>query len=124
MVWTTRNYPQTMKTLPLRVRRKAVEIGNGLLADGYQVQRAIYIAVSMAREWAEHEQRLRNRNIHVVPHNNGWAVRRVCGTDTVFTEKARALSHAVELARADGVFVIAHDESGLIEAHIRITCRS
>jgi hypothetical protein len=124
MVWTTRNYPQTMKALPLRVRRKAVEFGNRLLADGYQVQRAVYIAVSMAREWAEHDQSLRERNIHVVPHNSGWAVRRVCGTDTVFNDKACALSYAVELARADGVYVIAHDEKGVIEAHIHITCRS
>jgi hypothetical protein len=124
MVWTTRNYPPTMKTLPLRVRRKAVEFGNRLLADGYQVQRAVYIAVSMAREWAEHDQTLRERNIHVVPHNSGWAVRRVCGSDTVFKDKACALSYAVELAQAEGVYVIAHDESGAIEAHIRITCRS
>ena len=124
MVWTTRNYPQSMKTLPVRVRRKAVEFGNKLLADGYQVQRAVYIAVSMAREWAEHDQRLRERNIHVVPHNSGWAVRRVCGADTVFCDKPTALSYAVELAREDGVYVIAHDESGMIEAHIHITCRS
>lgn len=124
MVWTTRNYPQTMKTLPVRIRRKAVELGNQLLMDGYQIQRAMNIAVSMAREWAEHGQTVRERNIHVVPHNLGWAVRRVCGPETVFADKPCALSYAVQLARDEGVYVIAHNERGTIDAHIRITCRS
>jgi hypothetical protein len=126
MVWSTRNYPPTMKTLPARVRRKAVDIGNKLLAEGYQVQRATYIAVSMAREWAEHDRLMRERNIHVIPHNAGWAVRHVQSQkpDIVFTDKRCALSYAVELARSEGVYVIAHDDSGAIEAHIRMTCRS
>ena len=124
MVWTTRNYPQKMKTLPVHVRRKAVELGNQLLSEGYQVQYAMNIAVSMAREWDEHSQSVRERNIHVIPHNLGWAVRRVCGPETTFTDKPCALSYAVELASADGVYVIAHDERGTIDAHIRITCRS
>ena len=124
MVWTTRNYPQTMKPLPLRIRRKAVELGNQLLADGYQVQRAITIAMSMAREWSEHDRTVRERNMHVVPHHNGWAVRRICGLEAVFTDKPCALSYAVERARSEGAYVIAHNETGLIDVHIRITCRS
>ena len=124
MVLTTRNYAQTMKTLPLRVRRKAVSLGNQLLAEGYPMQRAMSIAMSMAREWAEHHQSVRERNLHVVPHQRGWMVRRVCGPEMAFADKACALLYAVELARAEGVYVIAHDESGAIDAHIHITCRS
>jgi uncharacterized protein YdaT len=124
MVLTTRNYPQTMKALPPRVRRKAVELGNQFLAEGYQMQRAMIIAMSMAREWAEHRQAVRERNLHVVPHHRGWMVRRVCGPEMTFADKTCALSYAVEMARAEGVYVIAHDESGAIDAHIHITCRS
>lgn len=124
MSLTTRNYPQTIKTLPLRVRRKAVELGNQLLSEGYPIQRAMSIAVSMAREWGEHHQSIRERNIHVVPHHTGWAVRRVCGPEIMFPDKACALSYAVELARSEGVYVIAHNDRGTIDAHIHITCRS
>jgi hypothetical protein len=124
MVLTTRNYPPTMKALSPRVRRKAVELGNQLLAEGYPMQQAMIIATSIAKEWAEHRQTVRERNIHVVPHQRGWMVRRACGPGMSFDEKTRALSYAVELARAEGVYVIAHDESGAIDAQIHITCRS
>lgn len=123
MVWTTRNYPRSMKLLSLRVRRKAVEIGNALLAEGYNMKYATSIAMSMAREWSEHLPTVRERNIHVVPHHDGWAVRRVYSSrpDLIFSNKACALSYAVELAKPEGVYVIAHDEFGDIEAHIRLS---
>lgn len=122
MVWTTRNSPQPMKQLPDRIRRKALDIANALLAQGYQDRRATYIAVSMAREWAEHGRGLRERNVHVLPHDSGWSVCRAgdLQTQCLFLDKGCALSFAVELARAEGVVVIAHDESGAVEGHIHL----
>ena len=41
-----------MSHLPPRVRRKAIEIANALLAEGYDEGRAIPIAIAKAKEWA------------------------------------------------------------------------
>jgi len=34
MPWTTKDYPPAMKNLPVKVRNKAVEIANAILAEG------------------------------------------------------------------------------------------
>ncbi len=53
MPWSENDYPSSMKNLPKRVRNKAIEIANALLEEGYEEGRAIAIAISQAREWAE-----------------------------------------------------------------------
>jgi uncharacterized protein YdaT len=40
-----------MKNLPPRVRRKAIEIANALLKEGYDEGRCIRIAIWRARRW-------------------------------------------------------------------------
>ena len=42
-----------MAHLPQRVREKAIEIANALLAEGYEEGRAIRIAIAQAKRWAE-----------------------------------------------------------------------
>jgi uncharacterized protein YdaT len=44
MPWDQFYYPASMKNLPVRVREKAVEIANALLAEGVDEGRAIRIA--------------------------------------------------------------------------------
>ena len=41
-----------MSHLPERVRRKAIEIANALLEEGYDEGKAIRIAIAKAKEWA------------------------------------------------------------------------
>ncbi len=53
MPWTENNYPDAMKNLPEKVRIKAIEISNVLLDEGMEEGRAIAIAISKAKEWAE-----------------------------------------------------------------------
>lgn len=53
MPWSENDYPNSWKNLTAGVRRKAIEIGNALLEDGYEESRAIAIATSQAEEWAE-----------------------------------------------------------------------
>lgn len=53
MPWTTANYPASMKNLSARVRKKAVEIANALLNEGYEEGRAISIAIATAEKWAK-----------------------------------------------------------------------
>ncbi|BEP38274.1 hypothetical protein GmRootV59_56450 (plasmid) [Variovorax sp. V59] len=51
MPWTDERYPPAMRRLPPRVRQKAVEIANALLAEGYDDGKAIRIGIAKAREW-------------------------------------------------------------------------
>jgi uncharacterized protein YdaT len=51
MPWSENRYPAAMKNLPLRVRRKAIEIANALLAEGCEEGRAIRIAIWRAKRW-------------------------------------------------------------------------
>jgi uncharacterized protein YdaT len=55
MPWTTTRYPASMQNLPERVRDKAIEIANALLAEGYDEGRAIRIGIAKAKEWARRE---------------------------------------------------------------------
>jgi uncharacterized protein YdaT len=52
MPWDEDRYPASMSRLPVRVRRKAIEIANALLEEGYDEGKAIRIAIAKAKEWA------------------------------------------------------------------------
>ncbi len=45
------DYPASLKNLDPLILKKAIDIGNALLADGYPDDRAIPIATSQAKEW-------------------------------------------------------------------------
>ncbi|EOH93167.1 DUF2188 domain-containing protein [Enterococcus pallens] len=53
MPWNMKDYPASMKNLEKVTRKKAIDIGNALLADGYPEERAIPIAISQAEKWYE-----------------------------------------------------------------------
>jgi uncharacterized protein YdaT len=52
MPWNEDRFPASMRRLDARVRRKAIEIANALLAEGYEEGMAIRIAIAKAKEWA------------------------------------------------------------------------
>ena len=53
MPWNMKDYPPAMKNLEELTRKKAIDIGNALLAEGYPDDRAIPIAIKQAKEWSE-----------------------------------------------------------------------
>lgn len=56
MPWSEKNYPDSMKNLKKKTRNKAIEIANALVEDkNMDEQRAIPIAISKAREWANED---------------------------------------------------------------------
>jgi len=57
MPWTARRYPPSMAHLPARVRKKAIEIANALLAEGMEEGKAIRVAIAKAKEWARRHKR-------------------------------------------------------------------
>ena len=54
MPWDEDRYPASMSHLQVQVRRKAIEIANALLEEGYDEGKAIRIAIAKAKEWAAH----------------------------------------------------------------------
>lgn len=54
MPWNKNNYPDSFKNLNEKTRNKAIEIGNALLEkENMDEGRAIAIATSKAKEWAD-----------------------------------------------------------------------
>ena len=51
MPWNMNDYPASMKNLDPLIRKKAIDIANALLDDGYPDDRAIPIATSQAEKW-------------------------------------------------------------------------
>lgn len=51
MPWTKKDFPSSFKNLDDDVRLKAIDIGNAMIKDGYDEDRAIPIAISKAKEW-------------------------------------------------------------------------
>jgi uncharacterized protein YdaT len=54
MPWDEYRYPPSMSHLLERVLRKAIEIANALLEEGYDEGKVIRIAIAKAKEWAAH----------------------------------------------------------------------
>ena len=53
MPWDEKEYPSSMKNLNSIVRRKAIDIANAMIKEGYKEDHAIPIAISQAKEWVE-----------------------------------------------------------------------
>jgi len=51
MPWSDDRYPVSMKNLRPRVRHKAIEVANALLAAGRSEGQAIRIAIWSAKRW-------------------------------------------------------------------------
>ncbi|VFA76822.1 DUF2188 family protein [Enterococcus faecium] len=53
MPWNMKDFPASMKNLDKLTRKKAIDIANALLNEGYPDSRAIPIAIDQAKEWYE-----------------------------------------------------------------------
>ena len=53
MPWNMKDFPTSMKNLDKLTRKKALDIANALLDEGYPDSRAIPIAIDQAKEWYE-----------------------------------------------------------------------
>ncbi|WP_173917317.1 DUF2188 domain-containing protein [Halobacillus sp. Marseille-Q1614] len=104
MPWDSNDYPSSLKNLDTTVRKKAIDIANAMIDEGYDEGRAIPIATEQAKEWYDNaskseidqvrnmsDKKLRSRDKeakeqdssrpelmdkgeHVVSHEKGWAV--------------------------------------------------
>ena len=133
MPWNEKDYPTSMKNLEAIVRRKAIDIANAMVKEGYEESNAIPIAISQAKEWAEdagekdkkelknkditkHEDdpndtssRLQDRDVEVKYHDEDqmWIVitRGAKRADSKHSTKKQAEKRAEEIAGNKGVKV-------------------
>lgn len=147
MPWDMGDYPSSLKYLDNIVRKKAIEIGNAMINEGYEEDRAIPIATEQAKAWYENAdedeiRRFQDKNDptvidngerqyesrpemldkgeHVVPHEDGWAVQSKDAKQpsNVLTTKDEAVDRGKEIAKNKGTGVTIHRKDGTIEDRI------
>lgn len=144
MPWDTNDYPSSFKNLNTAVRKKAIDIANAMIDEGYEEDRAIPIATEQAKEWYEdasdqevnamkqasdkelrqHEKdeyesrpELLEKGEHVVSHEDGWAVKAEDAKQPsdVFDKKEDAVDRAEEIAKNKQTQVVIHKKDGSIQ---------
>ncbi len=73
MPWSEKDYPDSMKDLDSIVRRKAIDIGNAMVKEGYKEENAIPIAISQAKDWAEEASEAEKKSLKekdITKHKN------------------------------------------------------
>ncbi|UOQ49297.1 DUF2188 domain-containing protein [Gracilibacillus caseinilyticus] len=144
MPWDTNDYPSSLKNLDTAVRKKAIDMANAMLDEGYPEDRAIPIATEQAKEWYENatreeinkminssDQQLRShdnktqsnrpelldKGQHVVPHEDQWAVMTQDAKEpaNVYQYKQDAIDRAKEIAKNKDTQVTIHRQDGSIQ---------
>ncbi|MFC4559990.1 DUF2188 domain-containing protein [Virgibacillus kekensis] len=144
MPWTLNDYPSSMKNLDKVTKKKAIDIANSMVDEGYDEGRAIPIAIEQAKEWhdnasedeldeyKEHGQPTKRsregkkyennperleEGEHVEAHDDGWAVRSADAKrpSEVFENKNEAVKRAREIAKNKGTFLTVHKSDGSVQ---------
>ncbi|SFC42013.1 Uncharacterized protein YdaT [Alkalibacterium subtropicum] len=139
MPWNLDDYPASMKNLDQVVRKKAIDIANALVEEGYDDDRAIPIATSQAKDWAadaseeelksykqaerpskddEHDSSanadLLDNDVLVYFEEDEWKVRtkEAKRADSTFEKKTDAVDRAKEIADNKDTNVIRFTKDG------------
>jgi len=143
MPWNMKDYPASMKNLDPLIRKKAIDIANALLEDGYPDDRAIPIAISQAEKWysdasAEekkefqkakapqkndsHEnnknaKKLMNANVQVKYQDDNWLVisEKASQASDTFDKKEQAVERAKEIAKNKNSSVKVYKQDGTLQ---------
>lgn len=144
MPWTLNDYPSSMKNLNHVTKKKAIDIANSMIDEGYDEGQAIPIAIEQANEWRQNAEqdeidsyeesgetterseegkkyesnpeRL-DEGEHVVAHDDGWAVKssNADRASNVFDNKNDAIKRAREVAKNKGTFLTTYKEDGSVQ---------
>lgn len=88
MPWDNSDYPDSFKNLEPEVRRKAIEIANALLREGYEESRAISISMTKAREYV-HGTDDKRPHYEVKPQKEDWVLMKEDGEKAIFKEQTK-----------------------------------
>lgn len=142
MVWTLEDYPSSMKNLPEVVRKKAIDIANSMIDEGYKEEDAIPIAINQGKEWHENAtdeeieqyqkygkvttrspgkkssspERMDEGEI-VRSHDDGWSVESEGAKQpsNVFDTKEKAIRRANKIAENKGTSVTIYKKDGTVQ---------
>lgn len=144
MPWTLNDYPPSMKNMEHTTKKKAIDIANSMIDDGYDENRAIPIAIEQAKKWHEnasqseiekykqsgkptsrskegkkypsHPERL-DEGEEVVAHDDGWAVKSSGAkrVNEVFSTKEKAIERGKEIAKNKGTSLTIYKLDGNIQ---------
>ncbi|MEK5007664.1 DUF2188 domain-containing protein [Bacillus sp. FSL K6-3312] len=132
MPWTMNDYPASFKSLDNVIRKKALEIANKMMQEGYDESRAIPIAISQAKEWKKNATEKEIENVsahgsvtpskdsssarpelmdhaqHVVKHEESWAVQTEIAkrVSEIKETKQETIDRAKEIASNKGTSVV------------------
>ncbi|GEM02705.1 Uncharacterized protein YdaT [Halolactibacillus halophilus] len=142
MPYTKNDYPSAFKNFDEPKKLKAVEITNQLLADGYDKDEAIPIAISQAKEWTnqasakekkdmidissktldkspstDSRPELTDHAVDILPDGNQWQVktRGAKQASDVFDIKEDAIVRGKTIAKNKRTSLVIHREDGTIE---------
>src|SRR5688500_5991224 len=137
MPWTKNDYPDSMKNLTEKVRKKSIEIANALLKETKMPEGiAIATAISRAKDWAvNHGKPIKNASAdskttdvkqhgadrYVVPHEgNHWAIKNEGSerVEKVFDHKNEAVQQARKKARAANASLTIQKRDGRVQQRI------
>src|SRR5690625_503356 len=139
MPWTMNDYPNSLKNLNKTTRKKAIDIANAMVKEGYDENRAIPIATQQAKEWydnaSEQEKEtyiregdptthdtsyksrpeLLNKLEMVISHNdNQWAVqsKNAKKPTKIFDNKSDAVDYSKQIAQNKQTGIIIYKSDG------------
>lgn len=145
MPWSMNDYPNSLKHFNKATKKKAIDIANALIDEGYSEDRAIPIATEQAKKWYDHatekertdyvqneDPTIRTSNHHsrpalldkqelVVPyHDNQWAVQ---SDDTkkpakIFSVKKDAIDYGKSVAKNKQTGLTIQKRNGAIQEKI------
>lgn len=128
MPWDMDDYPSSFKNFDQTLRKKAIDIANSMIQQGYTDNQAIPIATKQAKEWYKHasDEELEEYKKHgdptssskkhsnnpelldqpeyVIPHEDGWAVKAKGANRAakVFNTKNEAVKYGRKVAKNKG----------------------
>lgn len=136
MPWTVNDYPRSWKNFETLKRQKAIDIGNAMLKNGFDEEKAIPIATKQAEQWYDnatqqdleklkhhnitiHQQDesanpdLNKRDVHVYYEDQSWKIKTDCATkaSNSFAKKEDALKRARNIAANRNTEVIEHTKT-------------
>ncbi|MCZ0704381.1 uncharacterized protein YdaT [Natronobacillus azotifigens] len=142
MPWDTNDYPSSWKNFDSVLRKKAIEMANAMINEGYDEDQAIPIATNQAKEWFDNasanerdemakktDVQLRktddDRNsrpelldhaIHVLP-DDGWVVKTADAKRAAnrYETKEEAIERGKEIAKNKETQLVIHKQSGEIQ---------
>lgn len=143
MPWNMNDYPASMKNLDPLIRKKAIDIANALLDDGYPDDRAISIATSQAEKWYDNAsaaekkdfqkakapqkndshdhdknaKKLMNADVLVKYQEDHWIVisEKASQASDTFDKKEQAVERAKEIAKNKNSSVKVYKQDGTLQ---------